>query len=611
MLDESDAWFNQNPVRGLGAVHRDNDISFLVDAEEYFADLRHEVEATVADDWIFWIGFDVGRMAQPGVSPPDYIGHTPMPSAPSVPTRRPFDARPKDTGDKDWMDLLTAADSRGVNVRALHNLHPKPTPSNVYKALNFDVVAKINSLTHGSAINDFRYLWLNGTHHQKLVMVKRRDQLVVYIGTADVQEDRIVNRWCELQCKVTGGAEALQLYNVFYGRWTEHSAALKRLGTAKAYIPDFSAIAPGTGRGHFVTQIATTYGNPQRTNPLHVIGPPQQNLNRPHCIDLSGLLASASFPLSVLPALPRVPLQIGNDFFLQKDSAAVPLVADAQAQSPAYGGDRSRGTTAIYEMIIHAIERANEFIYLEDQYLVCDQPMTSGSVTLRAMADVLADKLQSAAFKKLVVFCPRLASINTDMLGVAGPHRRNFIQKLVAAGGNKVVVCQYKSNRALGRSGGGIFPDGSPFYIHSKTWVFDDLLLITGSANCNRRGYSHDSELDIAVYDPNKTAIRDLRVKLWMRRLNTEAVTTPLVASDLQDPMKAMTYWEDPATHGLTIENHRIGLDVFLGNWAPLGLQTSVRLAGGLPAPAQMIPNLVGMTADALMWDVIVDPSGT
>jgi hypothetical protein len=96
-----------------------------------------------------------------------------------------------------------------------------------------------------------------------------------------------------------------------------------------------------------------------------------------------------------------------------------------------------------------------------------------------------------------------------------------------------------------------------------------------------------------------------------MRRLNTQAVTTPLVETDLQDPMKAMTYWEDPATHGLTIENHRIGLDPFLGNWAPLGLQTSVRLAGGLPAPAQMIPNLVGMTADVLMWDVIVDPSGT
>jgi phosphatidylserine/phosphatidylglycerophosphate/cardiolipin synthase-like enzyme len=595
MADESVVWFNTNPVKGLGAVTRDSEIDFLVDAEEYYTDLRREVEATAAGDWIFWIGFEVGRMPPPTEIPPNYIGHTPMPSAPSVPTRRPFDNRGATAGDRFWMDLLTDADNRSVNVRALLNLHPKPTPPTVYRGFDFDVVSKINSFVHGSAINDFRYLWLNGVHHQKLVIVKRREKLVAYVGTADVQEDRIVYRWCELQCKVTGGSEALALYSVFYLRWVEHSEALKRLGAAKAYIPDFSSIATGAGRGHFNTQIATTYGNPQRTNPLALIGPPQQNLNRAHCIDLN---------------LPLKRVQVGNDFFLQKDPSAVPYIADALKQSPAYGGDRSRGTTAIYEMIIRAIEKATEFIYIEDQYLICDLPMTSGAVSLRAMADVLADKVKTASFKKLIVFCPRLASINGEMLGVAGPHRRNFIQKLVNAGGDKVVVCQYKSNQSLGRSGSGIAPDGSPFYIHSKTWIFDDLFLITGSANCNRRGYSHDSELDIAVYDPNRTAIRDLRVKLWMRRLNTEKVASPVTESDLQDPLKAATYWEDPTTHGLTIENHRIGLNVFLGNWAPPGIQTSIRLAGGLPTSAQLIPNLVGMTYDALLWEIVVDPNG-
>ena len=37
-------------------------------------------------------------------------------------------------------------------------------------------------------------------------------------------------------------------------------------------------------------------------------------------------------------------------------------------------------------------------------------------------------------------------------------------------------------------------------YVHSKTWVIDDEFAIVGSANCNRRGYTHDSEASVGVY---------------------------------------------------------------------------------------------------------------
>src|SRR5208337_1953172 len=77
----------------------------------------------------------------------------------------------------------------------------------------------------------------------------------------------------------------------------------------------------------------------------------------------------------------------------------------------------------------------------------------------------------------------------------------------------------------------------SPFYVHSKTWIFDDEFLISGSANCNRRGYSHDSELDFAVCSPTTDFVKQTRIRLWRRRLFTEGFkgASPPSDADLAD----------------------------------------------------------------------------
>ena len=116
---------------------------------------------------------------------------------------------------------------------------------------------------------------------------------------------------------------------------------------------------------------------------------------------------------------------------------------------------------------------------------------------LAPLLDLMVQKLREPNFKKLIVLCTRIDDINEEFQGTGWSHRNNFLLKLATAGGDKVAICQYRSRGDLKILFG--LPHQGAFYIHSKTWIFDDLFLITGSANCNRRGYSHDSELDIEI----------------------------------------------------------------------------------------------------------------
>lgn len=564
-------WLSGDLAKGMSAVLRYSQVSFFVDAEEYYADLRQQVTNAGEqrkDGLVCWIGFDAS-------------GDTPMPATAARPVLKPFARRAPLPDDKAWIDVLASASNQGTYVRALLNLHPSPKPPTRYVDSNFTTVAKLNTLKNTLAINDFRYLFMNGTHHQKLVIVRNDSGVIAYVGTMDVHPQRIVDRWCEVGCKVQGEA-ARELYRVFSDRWSEHTEMLAGLPRERAWIPRPEDLSVSAGGGRLITQVSTTFGNPQRASPFSPLGPRQQLVNAPHRIRL---LRSVMF---------------GNDFFTEKDPAAPPLLTAAAKQAATYWFAPT-GRTGIYHQIQAALTHSREFIYVEDQYLVDDMPMGS----LAPMLDLLERRVKDSAFKKLIVLCTRLDEINSEFQGLAGPHRRAFVERLVSAGGDKVVICQYKSNATLGN--GLTPPTNSPFYIHSKSWVFDDELLIVGSANCNRRGYSHDSELDFAVYDVEKTAIRDLRASIWLRRLNTETVTKPLGEPAVRDFLSAARYWEKPADYGLILENHRMGIDAFVPNSKPAQI---VFETGGY-GPVVDVLALGKDAVGAWMWDSVVDPDGT
>jgi phosphatidylserine/phosphatidylglycerophosphate/cardiolipin synthase-like enzyme len=67
---------------------------------------------------------------------------------------------------------------------------------------------------------------------------------------------------------------------------------------------------------------------------------------------------------------------------------------------------------------------------------------------------------------------------------------------------------------------------GPHTYVHAKCWVFDDELAVIGSANCNRRGWDHDTELNAFIFDDRvpaeastRTFAQQLRMDLWAEHL--------------------------------------------------------------------------------------------
>lgn len=210
---------------------------------------------------------------------------------------------------------------------------------------------------------------------------------------------------------------------------------------------------------------------------------------------------------------------------------------------------------SVRNVMIGAIRAARKFIYIEDQYLV----------SIEAAAEL---KKALPNIQHLTVVIPH--SSISDMPQVWA--RRKAVIDLLKSGphAHKVRVF-YLVNPTTGGFG--------PFtYIHAKMWVIDDELAVIGSANCNRRGWSHDSEVIAAIYDassnepPRSSLAQRLRMTLWARHLNV-----PLSA--VRDGVASDSLWLKPPA----------------GAWVKPYNQNS----GKDPVKHKLIS-----------WDSLVDPSG-
>jgi len=97
------------------------------------------------------------------------------------------------------------------------------------------------------------------------------------------------------------------------------------------------------------------------------------------------------------------------------------------------------------------------------------------------------------------------------------------ITQLVTAGGPRVAVYDLENEQ------------GTPIYVHAKAVVIDDVWAMVGSANLNRRSWTHDSEVACAVLDQDRDPrhptdpgglgdgarvfARQLRLRLWREHL--------------------------------------------------------------------------------------------
>ncbi|HEX8769426.1 MAG TPA: phospholipase D family protein [Acidimicrobiales bacterium] len=355
-------------------------------------------------------------------------------------------------------------------------------------------VKLINALPRGqsSAILD-RRTPLAGTHHQKVQIIvparshgtgKATEPLpaVAYCGGMDLFTDRVGPAGLHDVHCKIRGPAADDLITVFQERWNDHPDKGADLTTRTART---------TAGGSSVVQVCCTYPTFQ-----------------------SQLLYSFAVDRYLRPL---------NDAL---KAAGLPTTGDMRVagSTKLYSFyDTNKGVQQIWRSIIKAISEAKKYIYLEDQYLVNQW-----------VGDALAAKLLSTTDKDfrivIVVLHPDLADIEQMW-----PRRRDLFAKLIAADPRRTrwTVVHRRTDRA------------HP-YVHSKTWIFDDELVITGSANADRRGYTYNSEVDVVVAgDVEKasgissgatTLAQDLRARLFAKHLGGKS-------ADYLKPLESLRKW--------------------------------------------------------------------
>lgn len=245
-------------------------------------------------------------------------------------------------------------------------------------------------------------------------------------------------------------------------------------------------------------------------------------------------------------------------------------VARTYPNAPAHGGLKGdpsatyafapRGERTVESAIVHAIRQARKFIYVEDQYLV--------NTALAAEIARVAPRLQFV----LCLVCSD-ALIDNELQGQAGWRRQEFLRIARSTGGR---ILAYASQHN---------------FVHSKVWIVDDRCAIVGSANVNRRGMTHDSEVACTIVDVNPQRrwffAHELRMNLWARQTGAP----PIVH---KDAFAATNQWDSPVA--------RTRVEKYVPA-APRRADQPPGSRGGPPQP----PDDAGQR----LWDGIIDPDGS
>ncbi len=219
---------------------------------------------------------------------------------------------------------------------------------------------------------------------------------------------------------------------------------------------------------------------------------------------------------------------------------AVQVLRTYPAKRPPYQF-APRGERSIARAYMKAFARARTLIYVEDQYLWCVEA-----------AELLAAALRRNPALHLVVVVPAYP----DQDGrVSGPANRvsqlRALSLLAAAGGERFAA--YDLERE----------DGRPIYVHAKVCIIDDVWMMAGSDNFNRRSWTHDSEVSVAILDTTlderapldpgglgdgaRVLARDTRLDLWREHLDCQDVSVDPVEGFgvLAASAEALDAWHD------------------------------------------------------------------
>ena len=398
-------------------------------------------------------------------------------------------------GGPELAELLCGLAERGVHLRGLlWRSHPKAFGFNEEEQT--ELAGTVNE-AGGEILLDQR-VRRAGSHHQKLVVLHRPtqpDSDVAFVGGIDLCHGR------RDDVHHRGDPQAQHIDQRYGERAPWHDVQSEVRGPA-------------------VRDLATSFRE-RWNDPL-----PIERRSSP----LARLRARAIRE----PTVP-VPLPPLGDPPGAQGTHAVQVLRTYPAKQPAspFAPDGERTIARFY---LKALERARSFLYIEDQYFWS-----------REVGEAFATALRRSPGLRLIVVVPRFP--DRDGLITGPPHRVGQVRtltRLKEAGGDRVGVYDLETEA------------GQPIYVHAKVVVVDDEVALVGSDNMNRRSWTHDSELSIAVLDDERDDrpptdlgrgglgarrfARDLRLTLTAEHLGT----TPDDPS-LLDPLDVFERWRQAA----------------------------------------------------------------
>jgi phosphatidylserine/phosphatidylglycerophosphate/cardiolipin synthase-like enzyme len=390
--------------------------------------------------------------------------------------------------------LLCTLLDRGVEVRGLVWRSHSDLLS-FSSEENQHLGAELNA-AGGEVLLDQRVRWF-GSHHQKLVVLRHRDEPekdVAFVGGIDLSHGRRDDA-------EHAGDPQTQPIDPRYGKTAPwHDATLEL-------------------RGPVVGEVLRTF---------------VERWDDPHPLDSRTPYHRA---LQRKARMPRHPQPLPETFPDPPPAGphAVQLLRTYGARNPPYPFAPS-GERTVAQAYGSAFRRAKTFLYLEDQYL-WSTPVARG----------IAEALQRAPELRVIAVVPRFPDADGRVTGP--PNRLGQLQAMALlqrTAPDRVAFFDLENTA------------GVPVYVHAKICIVDDVWFTCGSDNFNRRSWTNDSELTCAVLDPTadprdprdltgtgdgaRRLPRELRLETWGEHLGL-----PCDAPELLDPRTAWDLWAQRA----------------------------------------------------------------
>ena len=393
-------------------------------------------------------------------------------------------------------DLLAGLARTGVEVRGLvWRSHGERIKAPMSGRSNELLSRQIND-AGGEVLLDQR-VRLFGSHHQKLVVIRHRDDPsrdVAFVGGIDLGHSR------RDDAEHAGDPQAVTMDSRYGKTPPWHDAALELRGPVVAdvlavFAERWNDPHPLDHRTPYRMLLQRLARMPRHPEPLPEAAPPPPPAG-PHTVQLLRTYG-----------VKRPPFPFAPD------------------------GERS-----IARGYAKAFACARSLIYIEDQYLWSAE-----------VAAGIAEALQRNPDLNVIAAVPRYPDSDGPL---GGPPSRigqlRAIKMLRRVAPDRVGVFDLE-NKA-----------GTPIYIHAKICIIDDTWFTCGSDNFNRRSWTTDSELTCAVFDTtaenpelsgtdsghdtSRPLARGLRLQLWAEHLGLDE-NDP----QLQDPSDGLKLWNTTA----------------------------------------------------------------